>query len=70
MEQNPPREAQVIEIISALGRLAVEGTPLCDVGALIRTLASFVGGIKLPHGLIKYISIACQPQLARCCQIV
>lgn len=43
MEQNPPREAQVIEIISTLGRLAVEGTPLCDVGALIRTLASFVG---------------------------
>lgn len=46
MEQNPPREAQVIEIISALGRLAAEGTPLCDVGALIRTLASFVGGIE------------------------
>lgn len=41
-EQNPPRDAQVIEIISTLGRLAAEGTPLCDVGALIRTLGSFV----------------------------
>lgn len=48
-EQNPPREAQVIEIISTLGRLAVEGTPLCDVGALIRTLASFVSVGVIHH---------------------
>ncbi|EKM82840.1 hypothetical protein AGABI1DRAFT_97790 [Agaricus bisporus var. burnettii JB137-S8] len=40
-EQNPPREGQVIDIVSTLGRLAVEGSPLCDVGALTRTLASF-----------------------------
>ena len=41
-EQNPPREGQVIDIVSTLGRLAVEGSPLCDVRALTRTLASFV----------------------------
>lgn len=51
-EQNPPREAQVIEIISTLGRLAVEGTPLCDVGALIRTLANFHVKLNWP-GVIK-----------------
>ncbi|KAJ3574560.1 hypothetical protein NP233_g1693 [Leucocoprinus birnbaumii] len=51
-EQNPPREAQVIEIISTLGRLAVEGTPLCDVGALVRTLASFHVKLNWP-GVIK-----------------
>lgn len=46
-EQNPPREGQVVDIVSALGRLALEGTPLCDVGALIRTLTSFVGIIMI-----------------------
>ncbi|KXN90499.1 General negative regulator of transcription subunit 1 [Leucoagaricus sp. SymC.cos] len=51
-EQNPPREAQVIEIVSTLGRLAVEGTPLCDIGALVRTLASFHVKLNWP-GVIK-----------------
>ncbi|KII88902.1 hypothetical protein PLICRDRAFT_109994 [Plicaturopsis crispa FD-325 SS-3] len=38
---NPPRDAQVVEIMSTLARMAVEGTQLCDVGALVRALSSF-----------------------------
>ena len=41
-DSNPPRDAQVIEIISSMARLAAEGTTLCDVGALVRALGSFV----------------------------
>lgn len=41
-DANPPRDAQVIEIISSMARLAAEGTTLCDVGALVRALGSFV----------------------------
>ena len=41
-DANPPRDAQVVEIISSLARLAAEGTTLCDVGALVRALGSFV----------------------------
>ncbi|KAF8431772.1 Not1-domain-containing protein [Boletus edulis BED1] len=40
-DANPPRDAQVVEIISSLARLAAEGTTLCDVGALVRALGSF-----------------------------
>ncbi|GAB1523027.1 CCR4-NOT core subunit cdc39 [Rhizoctonia solani] len=40
-DQNPPRDAQVVEIISTLVRCAAEGKPLCDVGALVRALSSF-----------------------------
>lgn len=38
----PPRDAQVIEIISTLARLAAEGNVICDVGALVRAFAAFV----------------------------
>lgn len=41
-DANPPRDAQVVEIISSLARRAAEGTTLCDVGALVRALGSFV----------------------------
>jgi CCR4-NOT transcription complex subunit 1 len=41
-ESNPPRDAQVVEIMSTLARLAAEGTTMCDVGALVRALSSFV----------------------------
>lgn len=41
-EVNPPRDVQVVEIISALARLAADGTAMCDVGALVRALSSFV----------------------------
>lgn len=41
-ETNPPRDAQVVEIMSTLGRLAAEGTVMCDVGSLVRALSSFV----------------------------
>ncbi|KAG9318169.1 Not1-domain-containing protein [Chiua virens] len=40
-DANPPRDAQVIEIVSSLARLAAEGTTLCDVGTLVRALGSF-----------------------------
>ncbi|KAF8964122.1 Not1-domain-containing protein [Flammula alnicola] len=40
-ETNPPRDAQVIEIISTLSRLAAEGTIICDVGALVCALVSY-----------------------------
>lgn len=41
-ETNPPRDAQVVEIMTNLARLAAEGGTLCDVGALVRALSSFV----------------------------
>ena len=41
-EANPPRDVQVVEIMSALARLAADGTTMCDVGALVRALSSFV----------------------------
>ena len=41
-ESNPPRDVQVVEIMSTLARLAAEGTAMCDVGALVRALSSFV----------------------------
>jgi CCR4-NOT transcription complex subunit 1 len=70
-EQNPPRESQVVDIVSALGRLAVEGTPLCDVGALIRTLASLVSiGIVFPKNHLTSFNVARQIQLAKCYQIL
>ncbi|KAK7023882.1 Not1-domain-containing protein [Favolaschia claudopus] len=40
-DANPPRDSFVVEIMSALGRLAAEGTTMCDVGALVRALSSF-----------------------------
>lgn len=46
-ENTPPTDAQVIEIISSLSRLAAEGSSLCDAGALVRALSSFVS-VKIP----------------------
>ncbi|KAJ6618288.1 Not1-domain-containing protein [Mycena sp. CBHHK59/15] len=40
-DANPPRDSLVVDIISTLGRLAAEGTTMCDVGALVRALSSF-----------------------------
>jgi hypothetical protein len=42
LDANPPQDAQLVEITSNLARLAAEGTTLCDVGALVRALSSFV----------------------------
>jgi CCR4-NOT transcription complex subunit 1 len=39
---SPPRDSQVVEIMSTLARLAAEGTTMCDVGLLVRALSSFV----------------------------
>ncbi|TFK25059.1 CCR4-Not complex component [Coprinopsis marcescibilis] len=40
-DSNPPNDAQLIEIVSSLGRLAAEGTVLCDAAVLIHNLASY-----------------------------
>jgi CCR4-NOT transcription complex subunit 1 len=39
---SPPRDGQVTEVISALARLAAEGSVICDVGSLVRAFASYV----------------------------
>lgn len=41
-DANPPRDDQVVEIISTLSQLAGEGTIICDVGAFVRALVSYV----------------------------
>ncbi len=38
----PPRDTQVIEIISTLARFAAEGNVICDVGALVRAFVAYV----------------------------
>ncbi|OAX43815.1 Not1-domain-containing protein [Rhizopogon vinicolor AM-OR11-026] len=40
-DSKPPRDDQLVEIMSNLARLAAEGTIMCDVGALVRALSSF-----------------------------
>ncbi|KAL0063300.1 CCR4-NOT core subunit cdc39 [Marasmius tenuissimus] len=45
-DSNPPRDEQVIEIISTLSRKATEGATLCDVPALIRAFSSFHSSIN------------------------
>lgn len=41
-ESSPPREIQVSEILLTLSRYAVEGSQLCDVGALVKAICSLV----------------------------
>lgn len=41
-ESSPPRESQVSEILQTLARYAGEGSPLCDVGALVKAICSLV----------------------------
>lgn len=41
-DERPPRDAQVLEIMGVIARLASEGASLCDVGSLVRALSSFV----------------------------
>ena len=53
-ESQPPRETQVVEILSTLARYAAEGTSLCDVGSLIKAIISLVSS-KL---------LACSPAFA------
>ncbi|RDX42663.1 Not1-domain-containing protein [Lentinus brumalis] len=40
-ESNPPTDSQVVELVTALARMASEGTMLPDVGAVVRALSSF-----------------------------
>jgi CCR4-NOT transcription complex subunit 1 len=57
-DTNPPRDAQVVEIMSTLSRLAAEGTTVCDVGSLVRALSSFVSSILL-FNISSYYSHCC-----------
>lgn len=41
-ENNPPTDAQLVEVITSLARLASEGTHLPDVGSVVRALNSLV----------------------------
>lgn len=42
-ESQPPTDAQLVEVVSALATLAIEGVVMhCDVGTVIRAFASFV----------------------------
>ncbi|KAF9036996.1 Not1-domain-containing protein [Hymenopellis radicata] len=40
-DASPPRDAQVLDMFSALARHATEGTTLCDPTSLVKALASF-----------------------------
>jgi len=48
---NPPRDTQVVELMSTLASLAAEGNIICDVGALVRALVSFVSVIYAQDSL-------------------
>ncbi|KAJ8454554.1 hypothetical protein ONZ51_g12961 [Trametes cubensis] len=39
-ENNPPTDAQLVEIVTALARLASEGSMLPDVGSIVRAMSS------------------------------
>lgn len=41
-DMTPPADAFVVEMVTSLARYAAEGSQSCDVGALIRALASLV----------------------------
>lgn len=41
-ETSPPTDAQLVEVVSALSRYAVEGVAMSDQSSLIRAFASFV----------------------------
>ncbi|EDR11008.1 uncharacterized protein LACBIDRAFT_141130, partial [Laccaria bicolor S238N-H82] len=47
-DANPPRDAEVMEMMTTLGRLAAEGSVLCDVGALVRALGTYHVKISWP----------------------
>ncbi len=41
-EHQTPSEAQNVELLSTLGRLAAEGTPMGDIGLLVQMMSAFV----------------------------
>ncbi|KAG2739446.1 hypothetical protein P692DRAFT_20881681 [Suillus brevipes Sb2] len=63
LDANPPQDAQLVEITSNLARLAAEGTTLCDVGALVRALSSFVRvSLTSLASRQEYLALQCQNQ--------
>lgn len=49
-EAQPPDSAQVIDIVATLARLTLEGSSICDTGALIRALVGLVSGTLFDIG--------------------
>ncbi|KAF9052783.1 Not1-domain-containing protein [Panaeolus papilionaceus] len=45
---SPPTDAQVVELISTLARLAAEGSVICDVGSLVRAFVSYEVPLNWP----------------------
>ncbi len=41
-ESSPPRDEQVVNVVSTLARLASEGGLLCDAGTLVKVLSDLV----------------------------
>ena len=65
-DATPPRDDQVIEVISTLLRVAGEGTLICDVGAFIRAIISYVSGARdFSSCILKALVLGCPYQLAR-----
>ncbi|KAG2020512.1 CCR4-Not complex component [Coprinopsis cinerea AmutBmut pab1-1] len=50
-DANPPHDAQLVEIVSALGRLIAEGTNVPDASVLIHTLASYRANLNWPAAI-------------------
>ncbi|KAI0637267.1 Not1-domain-containing protein [Trametes polyzona] len=50
-ESNPPTDAQLVEITTALARLASEGAPLPDVGSVVRALSSLNEDLNWPAAI-------------------
>ncbi|KDR81370.1 hypothetical protein GALMADRAFT_239234 [Galerina marginata CBS 339.88] len=51
---NPPRDDQVVEIISTFSRLAAEGTVICDIGSFIRALVSYNTSLNWPSVIMSF----------------
>ncbi|KAL0947287.1 hypothetical protein HGRIS_013407 [Hohenbuehelia grisea] len=47
-ESNPPTDAQLIEMMTNLARMAVEGTQICDVAMLVRILGTYQPDLDWP----------------------
>jgi len=71
-DANPPRDDQVVEIVTTLSQLAAEGTVICDVGSFIRAIDSYVSGLCCVESLhLKNSSCSGRSfELAKCHKII
>ena len=51
-DNSPPTNAQVLDYLGTLTRMAAEGLSLGDVGALVRALSSFVRSMLYPNSRV------------------